>query len=155
MFDMSWGEILTIGAVALIVIGPKDLPRTLRAVGQMTGKLRRMAGDFQSQFQDALREADMPDIRASFQEAKAGVEKSFSPLETVREDIRSSFSDPLTPTSQPGALPNSLKAEEEFYGPYRDPLRNLLPPSLPDPDDLSVDFPASPQIGTKDISSRA
>ena len=55
MFDMSWGEVMLIGGVALIVIGPKDLPKALRTVGQITGKLRRMAGEFQSQFNEAIR----------------------------------------------------------------------------------------------------
>ena len=58
MFDMSWGEVMLIGGVALIVIGPKDLPKALRTVGQITGKMRRMAGEFQSQSNEAIREAD-------------------------------------------------------------------------------------------------
>jgi sec-independent protein translocase protein TatB len=63
MFDFSWGELLLIGAVALIVIGPKELPAVLRAVGQWTTKIRRMAGEFQSQFQEAMREAEMADLK--------------------------------------------------------------------------------------------
>ena len=62
MFDMSWGEVMLIGGVALIVIGPKDLPKALRTVGQLTGKMRRMAGEFQSQFAEAVREADLEDV---------------------------------------------------------------------------------------------
>jgi len=63
MFDFSWGELLLIGAVALIVIGPKELPAVLRAIGQWTTKIRRMAGEFQSQFQEAMREAEMADLK--------------------------------------------------------------------------------------------
>lgn len=63
MFDVSWGEMLIVGAVALVVIGPKDLPRALRTVGQTVGKLKRMAGDFQTQFQDAMREVEADEIR--------------------------------------------------------------------------------------------
>jgi len=61
MFD--WNEIVLIGVVALIVIGPKELPAVLRAVGQWTTKIRRMAGEFQSQFQEAMREAEMADLK--------------------------------------------------------------------------------------------
>ena len=55
MFNLGWGEILLIGIVALIAIGPKELPGVLRTVGQMIGKVRRMANEFQVQFQEALR----------------------------------------------------------------------------------------------------
>lgn len=63
MFDIAWGEFVVIGAVALIVIGPKELPSVLRSVGQWTTKIRRMAAEFQSQFQEALREAEMADLK--------------------------------------------------------------------------------------------
>ena len=63
MLDMSWGEVMLIGGVALIVIGPKDLPKALRTVGQITSKLRRMAGEFQMQFNEAIREAELDEVR--------------------------------------------------------------------------------------------
>ena len=62
MFDIAWSELLLIGAVALVVIGPKDLPKALRTVGQVVGKVRRMAADFQGQFNDAMREAELHDL---------------------------------------------------------------------------------------------
>ncbi|NEU11321.1 twin-arginine translocase subunit TatB [Methylobacterium sp. BTF04] len=91
MFDMSWGEVMLIGGVALIVIGPKDLPKALRTVGQITGKMRRMAGEFQSQFNEAIREAEFEEIRREVD----GVKKSagtmgpvFNPVQTIRDEIR-------------------------------------------------------------------
>src|SRR5262249_48369660 len=63
MFDIGWGEFVVIAVVALIVIGPKELPAVLRAIGQWTTKIRRMASEFQSQFQEALREAEMADLK--------------------------------------------------------------------------------------------
>ena len=63
MFDIAWGEFLVIAVVALIVIGPKELPAVLRTIGQWTVKIRRMAAEFQGQFQEALREAEMADLR--------------------------------------------------------------------------------------------
>ena len=64
MFDFDASKLLIVGVIALIFIPPKDLPRVLRQVGQFVGKMRRMAGEFQGQFMDAMREADMADLRA-------------------------------------------------------------------------------------------
>src|SRR5262249_59882904 len=73
MFDISWSELLLIGVVALVFIGLKELPGVLRAVGQWTGKIRRMAGEFQDQFREAMREAEMADLKREVDEAtKAG-----------------------------------------------------------------------------------
>ncbi len=68
MFDIGWSEFVVIGVVALIVIGPKELPAVLRAIGQWTTKIRRMAGEFQSQFQEAMREAEMADLKKQVDE---------------------------------------------------------------------------------------
>ena len=54
MFDIGWSELVVIGVVALIAIGPKELPTVLRTLGQYMGKLRRMASEFQAQFQEAI-----------------------------------------------------------------------------------------------------
>jgi sec-independent protein translocase protein TatB len=63
MFGIGWSEFVVIGVVALIAIGPKELPGVLRMVGQSLGKIRRMANEFQGQFQEAMREAEMADVR--------------------------------------------------------------------------------------------
>ncbi len=70
MFDIGWSELVVIGVVALIAIGPKELPGVLRTVGQWMGKVRRMAADFQGQFNEAMREAEMADLKKSFDEIK-------------------------------------------------------------------------------------
>ena len=91
MFDVSAGELLVIGAVALVVIGPKELPGMLRTVGQAVGKMKRMAGEFRTQFDDAMREADMHDVKKSFDETvnTASAATSFNPISTIRNEIRS------------------------------------------------------------------
>jgi sec-independent protein translocase protein TatB len=63
MFGIGWSEFVVIGVVALIAIGPKELPGVLRMVGQSLGKIRRMANEFQGQFQEAMREAEMADVK--------------------------------------------------------------------------------------------
>jgi sec-independent protein translocase protein TatB len=71
MFDIGWSELLVIAVVALIAIGPKELPGVLRMMGQWAGKARRMAADFQGQFNEAMREAEMADIKKSFDDVSA------------------------------------------------------------------------------------
>src|SRR6201998_1773419 len=70
MLDFSWSELILIGIVALVAIGPKELPGVLRTVGQWMGKARKMAAEFQSQFQEAMREAEMADLKKSFDEVR-------------------------------------------------------------------------------------
>ena len=70
MFDIGWSELVVIAVVALIAIGPKELPGVLRMVGQWIGKARKMASEFQGQFQEAMREAEMADLKKSFDEVK-------------------------------------------------------------------------------------
>src|SRR3977135_1394606 len=70
MFDIGWSEFVVIAIVALIAIGPKALPGLLRLLGQWMGKGRKMAAEFQGQFQEAMREAEMADLKKSFDEVK-------------------------------------------------------------------------------------
>src|SRR3954462_1071938 len=70
MFDIGWSELVVIAVVALIAIGPKELPGVLRMVGQWMGKARRMASAVQGQFQEAMREAEMADLKKTFDEVK-------------------------------------------------------------------------------------
>jgi sec-independent protein translocase protein TatB len=81
MFDIGWSELLLIGVVALIAIGPKELPGALRAVGQWTGKIRRMASEFQDQFREAMREAEMADIKKDIDEAASKIHSDLDPFE--------------------------------------------------------------------------
>src|SRR3984893_19550485 len=86
MFDISWTEFLLIGDVALIVIGPKELPGVLRTLGQWTRKVRSMAADFQGQFQEAMREAEMADLKMQVDDIAHDI-KSYDPLKDVRADV--------------------------------------------------------------------
>jgi sec-independent protein translocase protein TatB len=91
MFDISWGELLLIGVVALVVIGPKELPTVLRTVGQWTGKLRRMASEFQSQFHEAMREAEMTDLKKQVDDLTSQAQSyaNFDPVSEVRKELES------------------------------------------------------------------
>ena len=121
MFDFSWGEVMVIGGVALIVIGPKDLPKALRTVGNMVAKVRRMAGEFQSQFNEAMREAELDEVRKDLQglstSVAAATSTGFNPIQTIRDEIKGAVestpakpADPSLPAPQPSAEPVSAAA---------------------------------------------
>jgi sec-independent protein translocase protein TatB len=99
MFDIGWSELVVVAVVALIAIGPKELPGVLRMVGQWIGKARRMASDFQGQFNEAMREAEMADIKKQFDEVTSAA-KDMSPtnlLTSAVEDIEKSVKIDETP----------------------------------------------------------
>jgi len=91
MFDIGWGELVLIGVVALIVIGPKELPGTLRTLGQWMGKLRRMASEFQGQFQEAMREAELADLKKQVDDMTSQAQSyaNFDPVSEVRKEFES------------------------------------------------------------------
>src|SRR3974390_837007 len=93
MFDIGWGELVVIGIVALIAIGPKELPGVLRTLGQTMAKVRRMAAEFQGQFQEALREAEMADLKKHAEDIKSSVTDiaSFDPMASTQKEIERSF----------------------------------------------------------------
>jgi sec-independent protein translocase protein TatB len=70
MFDIGWSELLVIAVVAIIVVGPKDLPKLMRSIGHYAGKLRRAASDFQRQFEDAMRESEVEEVRKAIESVK-------------------------------------------------------------------------------------
>jgi sec-independent protein translocase protein TatB len=92
MFDISWTEFLLIGVVALIFIGPKELPAVLRTLGQWTRRIRSMAADFQNQFQEAMREAEMADLKKQVDDIAHDI-KSYDPLKDVRADVEAASRD--------------------------------------------------------------
>ena len=94
MFDIGWTEMLVIAVVMIVVVGPKDLPRMLRTFGRTTTKLRAMAGDFQKQFNEALKEAELDDVKKSVDQLRSlnpasEIRKQLNPFEKAAADIRS------------------------------------------------------------------
>ena len=107
MFDFDASKLLIVGAIALIFIPPKDLPRVLRQVGQFVGKMRRMANEFQGQFMEAMREADMADLR---QEARklaeaAKVDVGLNAVADLKNHLTGAIEgEPLTVETTPSPL---------------------------------------------------
>jgi sec-independent protein translocase protein TatB len=147
MFDIGWSELVVIAVVALIAIGPKELPGVLRMVGQWMGKARKMASEFQGQFNEAMREAEMADLKKSFDEVKeaatgltsgnimTSLQKDVSdamqigdidkPKEPVQEpgdaQIASAIGEPITPTT-PAEPTAQTFVEAETHAVASEPL---------------------------------
>ncbi len=144
MFDIGWGELLVIGIVALVVIGPKELPALLRTMGQGMAKLRRMAAEFQGQFQEAMREAEIAELK---KEADKLVESatSMNPLaqvEKIGDDLQKALDTPsATPGEGAGQMPPIAAAapvvppelEQAVPDPFLPPPPEPAPVVLPEP----------------------
>lgn len=88
--DIGWVELLIIAAVAIIVVGPKDLPRMMRIIGGWLGKARGLAREFQRSFDDLIKESELDDLRKEVEELKAlnpidDVKKALDPTDELRE----------------------------------------------------------------------
>ena len=136
MFDIGWSELLVIGVVALIAIGPKELPAVLRSVGHWMGKIRRMAAEFQGQFQEAMREAEMADIKKQVDEMSTAASDltnfNFDPMETVRKEMESATGDISLDKPSPAA------ESAEAVAPAPEPAPPAIPaqetqPAQPEP----------------------
>jgi sec-independent protein translocase protein TatB len=144
MFDIGWSELVVIAIVALIAIGPKELPGVLRMVGQWMGKARKMAAEFQGQFQEAMREAEMADLKKSFDEVKdvatglspanvmTSLQKDVSdamqigdidkPAVTANDvQVASAIGEPVTPTTPAAPTPETF-VEAEAHTAASEPL---------------------------------
>lgn len=162
MFDIGWSELLIVGAIALIVIGPRDLPRTLRAIGQMTAKVRRMAGEFQGQFNEAMREAELDEIRRNVESVKDvtfAFDKPFNPIETARNEIKSAIEGAGTvakedPAAKEGAGKEGVGKEGVGAAPAAVDLPPPDLPAAPDPAKALAPKPApKPKHTTKAAAS--
>ena len=88
MFDIGWGELLVIGIVALVVIGPKELPAVVRTLGQSMAKLRRMAAEFQNQFNEAMREAELDELKKQAEKLVDSTKTTaFEPFKELTQEL--------------------------------------------------------------------
>ena len=134
IFDVGWGELVLIGVVALIVFGPKELPVVLRTFGQYMTKIRRMAAEFQSQFQEAMREAEMAELKQHFdtiQDAAKGI-GSLDPASSIANPIESAAAE-----KPPDAAPPDSAANAPVPGP--------MPAETPAPTQSAAAGPESAQ----------
>ncbi len=114
MFEFDAGKLILVAIVALIVIGPKDLPRVLRQLGAAVGKLRRMAAEFQGQFMDAMREADQEQLKKEILDIADSTKKSvgdFNPVRDLKAQMEGALNPPAAETPAAPALEGLEKVE--------------------------------------------
>ena len=136
MFDFDIGKLMVVGIVALAVIPPKDLPRVMRTVGQVVGKMRRMAAEFQGQFMEAMKEAELDSVKKEFEqiEQAAKVDTSFDPAIVMRDEMTQAVEAPKTIAPPAPAIEAAEPAEspEPFSAEVV-----VKPPELPEPAQLA------------------
>ncbi len=119
MFDFAWSEIMLVGVVALIAIGPKDMPGALKAVAGVVKKARRMASEFQGHVDEMMREADLHEVREQINEIRnfdirGHMENTVDPDGSLRSTFASN---PLEPTPKPAVAATSAASEAALAGP--------------------------------------
>lgn len=119
MLDIGWSEMLVIAIVIIVVVGPKELPGMLRTFGRTTSKLRVMANDFRKQFDDAMKEADLDDLKKLADDARSlnpanQIKQALSPLEEATRDVRAGLDSAMrsTPETSSSDAPADLIADE-------------------------------------------
>jgi sec-independent protein translocase protein TatB len=114
MFDfLSWAHIAVIAAAALIFIGPKDMPVAIRSITTMLKKARRMAGEFQGQMDDLVKEANLHEVRDGIAEIRGGlnIRNQIGRMIDPDNAIRSAFTDPMSATPMAAGRPASPDLE--------------------------------------------
>jgi sec-independent protein translocase protein TatB len=158
MFDLGWGELVLIGVVALIAIGPKELPTVMRSVGHWMGKVRRMANEFQGQFQEALREAELSDLKKQADDLKTAVTDatSFDPLADIDND--GGMAEPAKPEPPQIEAPPETEAASEA-APETTAEKSLpettTPTSESEPAPADVPSEAAPKAASKTAPKKA
>lgn len=148
MFDFAWSELAVIGVVALLVIGPKDLPKAIKGVGDFVRKARNMAGEFRTHVDDMVKDAELDKVRDQINEIrnfdiKGVIEKEIDKDGSIRSAFDDPFKDraqPLTPAEPTSYTPMDLPPPEEpvlvtaaELAPPDDGLPAFIPPSIANP----------------------
>ncbi|OYX49248.1 MAG: twin arginine-targeting protein translocase TatB [Sphingomonas sp. 32-66-10] len=132
MLDFNAPEFLVVGIVALLVIGPKDLPKAMRFVGQWVGKARRVASQFRSGFDNMVREAELAEMEKKWAEENARIMREHPPEKMLPAPV-------YDPNPQ-GAEPASVAEPDEDAA----PVMTEAPALRADPADAVPDAPATP-----------
>ncbi|TGQ41969.1 Sec-independent protein translocase protein TatB [Mesorhizobium sp. M00.F.Ca.ET.216.01.1.1] len=153
MFEVGWTEMLVIAIVMIVVVGPKDLPNMLRTFGRTTAKLRTMAADFQKQFNEALKEAELDDVKKSVDSLRslnptAEIRRQLNPFEQAAAEVRSGVDavmkpkpavDPATPAASTPQSAEPLKNGATVLPGVNAPEAVPAAPIFPEMTDSSVE----------------
>lgn len=144
MLDLGWSELFVIAVVAIIVVGPRELPGMLRNVGKFVGQMRRMAGEFQRQFNDALKDAELDEVKKDIESVRnaaskataAGVAASVNPMKAAADSIKDAVDKPDTnqdigseTETETGATEETGSASEAKTDTAAAPLKPATTPS--------------------------
>ena len=113
MFDMGWSELLLVAVLAIVFVGPKDLPKVMRTVGQYVAKMRAMVREFQNSFEDLARESELEELRKQVAEMR---ETAMKPLADLQRSVSISpdeLNAPGTPAPAEPTTTESAKTEEK------------------------------------------
>lgn len=120
MFDLTSSKLLILGLVALIVVGPKDLPLLLRTIGKYVGMIRRQANEFRAQFDEAMRDQELANLKAEMEAVKTDLTSTVnSAASTVRDDIAATSRD----------IDNKIQAQPSATY-WSDPIEDRPPPAV-------------------------
>ena len=154
MFDIGWSEMMVVAVVAIIVVGPKDLPRLLRTVGGYVTKVRRLAGDFQKQLNEAMREAELEDVRKEVQQIGRDVDSGLRlppkpsgvPIKVVTSSTAAFPTVAPTSAAEGSALPVAENLPPPPVEPPARPTEAITEPSRPgsEPERPDQPGPAGP-----------
>jgi sec-independent protein translocase protein TatB len=143
MFDIGWTELLVIAVVLIVVVGPKDLPPMLRAFGKMTQRARKVAGEFRAQFDEALREADLDEVRQTLADAQKlnpvnTLREAMNPLRQMGNDIKADLQKATTVDNKTEVPPAAVSVPE---------------PSMSSPEAPPVVAPAPVAVATAETAA--
>tara|TARA_R110000868_G_scaffold96110_11_gene264385 strand:- start:3132 stop:3506 length:375 start_codon:yes stop_codon:yes gene_type:complete len=120
MFDLGWSELLLVAVLAIVFIGPKDLPRVMRTLGQYIGKMRAMAREFQNSFEDLARETEMEELRKQVADLHSAAMKPLTePMAEMKRAIDNAGTegrgkaDEDAPTPTPDPTPAAVPAPKD------------------------------------------
>jgi len=163
MFDLSWGEMGIIALVALVVLGPKELPNALRTMSTLMKNARKLAGEFQSGVNEIIREADLDEARKKLQEVQSlnknqiqnAIEKAVDPGGEMKAALTAD--DPTGPqrteTKPPETTPTAVESGEDDAVEIAAAQPVGLPPAQPtssDPAPSDPDVTPAPESLTKE-----
>jgi sec-independent protein translocase protein TatB len=148
MLDIGWTELLVIAIVLIVVVGPKDLPPMIKAFGRTMANLRKVTGEFRSQFDQALKEADMDDVRKTIGDVQNlnpsnALRDAINPLRQMGNDIRSDLQKSVSVSSP---APDASAPMTEVTLPEPQMKLPDSPPPVPAPSSaspISSDAPAA------------
>jgi len=147
MFDIAWSELLVIGIVALVVVGPKELPVLLRTIGRYMGMIKRQAGEFRAQFDEAMREAELDQLKKEVETLKSDAESS---MRDVERSVSTEFDDAkreLDRAAEPGAATATVEP------PYADNPSLVEGPRPAEPSAAATPDAEPRQVASADSSS--